>query len=459
MGEKLSLEKYNALDLAATDMIFRRMSQEGALEGSAFDHAMLGPAMTMGLRGIRIDERRRNHLIVECLAEAGRHWEVLRKAGLQRGQSIAPSAIALQGLLYGKMHCPVQFSREGAPTCGREALQAILEHQKTPEEAVPIVQAALELRRLEEDRKVLSKSLGADGRMHTGFGVAATVTSRWSSSRDPFNEGANLHALSRRVRQVFIPDPGYVFWNFDLRQAESYCVAHLAESQWYIDAHNSGNVHALVGGKIWPEQFKKGAKSAKASPLPWAPDSSYYDLAKRTQHGFNYMLGAAGFARQSKMPKADAAELREDYFALVPEIRAWHRWVANELKTKHKLWTPMGRSRTFLGRPWEDCVLREAVAFVPQSTISDINKIILWRIWRLLEPRGVQVLLEVHDSVLCQIPEANLDAAREAFALTRVEVPVGDRLMVIAEESARGQNWGGYDAERNPGGLKEFQLY
>lgn len=455
----LSLEKYNALDLAATDMIYQRMKSEGVEAASAFDHAMLGPAMTMGLRGIRIDERRRNSLIVEALAEAGQYWKTLREAGLKRGTSIAPSAIALQALLYSKLHCPVQFSREGVPTCGREALQAILEHEKTPEEAIPIVQAALELRRLEEDRKVLSKALGPDGRMHTGFGVAATVTGRWSSSRDAFNEGANLHALSRRVRQIFVPDPGYVFWNFDLRQAESYCVAHLAASEWYINAHNSGNVHALVGSKIWPEPFSGGAKTAKKTPLPWAPDQSYYDLAKRTQHGFNYMLGAGGFSRQSKMPRAEAKELRENYFALVPEIREWHRAVGAELRTKHRLTTPMGRSRLFLGRPWEDCVLREAVAFVPQSTISDINKIILWRIWRLLEPRGVQVLLEVHDSVLCQIPENNLDAAREAFALTRVEIPVNGRLMVIAEEAARGQNWGGYDKERNPGGLAEFELY
>jgi len=442
---------YNALDLAATDGIFQRMSKEGGIDAAAFDHAMLGPGLTMGLRGIRVDERKRERILHATMADAKDWWTKLEPHGLARGKSIAPSSFQLAKILYGELKAPMQFNRDGNPTCDRNALTKIIESPKSSDGAIEVATVALELRRLEEDRKVLTKHIGADGRMHTGFGVAATVTSRWSSSSDPFNEGANFHALSRRVRQIFIPDRGCLFGSFDLNQAESYTVAFLANSPWYKKAHQAGNVHALVGARIWPEPFAGGKKSAKATKLPWAPDQDYYDLAKRTQHGFNYLLSPYGFARQAKMPVALAKEIRADYFSLVPEVAAWHRSTAQQIKTFHRLTTPMGRERIFLGRPWEESTVKEAVAHVPQSTVSDINKIILWRIWSQLDPVKCQVLLEVHDSVLFQFPENDMDILKTAFALTPVEVPINGDVMVIGASAQVGHNWGDADKDNTDG--------
>lgn len=259
----ISEGEYNALDLATTDAIFQQMDREGGVAASLFDHALLGPGMTMGMRGIRVDERKRVRILKETEHEAEEWWVKLEPFGLKRGRAIAPSALQLQRTLYAELRAPIQFNRDGQPTCDRNALNKIVESTRTPDTAVECARTVLELRRLEEDRKVLTKSIGPDGRMHTGFGVGATVTGRWSSGRDPFNEGANFHALSRRVREIFIPDPGFQFVNFDLKQAESYCVAFLAGSEWYKKAHESGNVHVLVGKRIWPDAFADGSASAK----------------------------------------------------------------------------------------------------------------------------------------------------------------------------------------------------
>lgn len=447
---------YNALDIAVTETIFKRMAGEGGLELAAFDHALLGAGLTMGIRGIRIDEGRRWSILKETNSEAKEWWAKLEPFGLKRGKGTAPSALALQSLLYTRLGAPKQYNRDGNLTCDRNALNKIIEAPKSSDEAIHVARIGLELRRLEEDRKVLSKPLGADGRMHTGFGVGATVTGRWSSSRDPFNTGANLHALSRRVRSIFIPDRRFVFVSFDLAQAESNCVAHLANCQWYKDAHKSGNVHVLVGSKIWPEPFSS-KESAKTTPLPWNPDQTYYDLAKRTQHGFNYKLTPHGFARQAKMQVVEAKELHAMYFSLVPEVAEWHRSVAQEIRSKHVLWTPMGRKRVFLGRPWEESTVKEAVAHVPQSTVSDINKIILWRIWSRLDPSRAQTLAEVHDSVLFMVREGDIDTVREAFEFTRVEVPIHDDVMCIAAEAQMGMNWQDW-SPANTEGLKGIKL-
>lgn len=455
---QISEGEYNAIDLAATQGIFDKMVKEGGVEAAAFDHAMLGPGLTMGMRGIRVDDKRREAILKTTLEDAKQWWSKLEPHGFTQGKALAPSPYQLQKVLYGQLKAPVQYNKDGNPSCDRNALTKIIESPRANDGAVEVAKVALELRRLEEDRKVLTKHIGADGRMHTGFGVAATVTSRWSSSSDPFNEGANFHALSRRVRQIFIPDRGCVFVSFDLKQAESYTVAFLANSPWYKKAHQDGNVHVLVGSRIWPEAFAGGKKSAKDTPLPWAPDQDYYDLAKRTQHGFNYLLSPYGFARQAKMPVANAKEIRSDYFALVPEVEEWHRATANEIRTKHRLTTPMGRDRIFLGRPWEESTVKEAVAHVPQSTVSDINKIILWRIWHYLDPVACQVLLEVHDSVLFQVKETDMDTVRQAFSYTPVEVPINGDVMIIGADAQLGDNWGDYDKATNPNGLWDKRL-
>jgi len=247
------------------------------------------------------------------------------------------------------------------------------------------------------------------------------------------------------VRSIFVADKGFVLCSFDLAQAESNCVAHLARSEWYKHAHRSGNVHVLVGRLFWPEQFETKAK-AKTTPLPWQPDQFYYDLAKRTQHAFNYGLSPYGFARQAKIPIAQAKEYHNTYFSNVPEILAWHRQVANEVRTKHTLWTPMGRKRVFLGRPWEESTVKEAIAHVPQSTVSDINKVILWRIWSHLDPALCQTLAEIHDSVLFQVQVGDTGTIERAFEFTRVEVPIHGETMIIPAEPQWGDNW--FDLEK-----------
>lgn len=449
--------EYNQWDIHATRRAFLRLKKEGACEMAAFDHAMVGPALTMGLRGLRVDER----AAAEVLEQTWDDARALRKAADKIRKftwtrtSIKPSPHELAKVLYDELKAPLQTNRDGGRTANKDALDAVMNSPKSTEEAVEVARISLELSRLEEDRKVIEKPRGWDGRMHTGFGVASTVTSRWSSRRDAFNEGANLHALSRRVRRIFIADEGKVLVSRDLSQAESYGVSFLANCAAYQKAHEEGNVHMFVGAKLWP---KVDQKTAKKTPVPFNPDMMWYDLFKRRQHAGNYGQTPHGFARIAHIPLDEARRSHKLYFDLFPDIAQWHRDVAYQLKTFKRLVTPMGRVRQFLGRTWDDSSVKEAIAHVPQSTISDINKIILFRLWRDFDPHVYQCLLEVHDSNIGQVKSADVaEFIERSEAASRVEVPVNGKLMVIKSEVEVGYNWGKYSANQNPEGLKTWE--
>src|SRR5487761_1087098 len=449
---------YNAADLHATLLSFERLRREGACEMAAFDHAMLGPALTMGLRGLRVDER----AAAETLEET---WQDVRRLRRQLDRirkftwtpkSMKPSPHELARVLYDELSAPAQTNRDGGRTANKEALDAIINSPKSNDEAAECARLALELSRLEEDRKVLEKPRGRDGRMHTGFGVASTVTSRWSSRRDAFNEGANLHALSKRVRRIFTADPGYTLVSRDLNQAESFAVALLSGCEAYKQAHLAGNVHFAVLQRLWPGVAKTKAE-AKEKPVPYNPDMTWYDQAKRIQHASNYGQSPTGFARTAHVPVVEAKKSQALYFALFPVIKAWQTEISYQLKPFKRLTTPMGRIRQFLGRTWDDSILKEAIAHVPQSTISDINKIILFRIWRDCDPGLAQCLLEVHDSALVQVKESAVGEFVQISArLAKVEVPVNGDILCIGSTVEVGHNWGKYDAHRNPSGLREL---
>ena len=452
------LFEYNLYDIHATLKCFGRLTREGAKPMALFDHALTGPALTMSLRGLRVDESAAAQTMEETWDDARR----LRRAADKirkftwTGKSIKPSPHELAKVLYDELRAPVQSNRDGGRTCNKEALDAIMNSPRSSDEAAEVARLALELSRLEEDRKVIEKPRGRDGRFHSGMGVATTVSSRWSSRKDAFNEGGNLHAMNRRVRRIFIPDDGWVVINRDLSQAESMGVAFLSGCEKYKQAHYSGNLHMHVGNMLWPH-LKLTKEQAKMTAVPWNPDMTWYDCYKRRGHAANYLQSAWGFARMAHIPVAESKRSEAKYFGEFGEIRQWHREIEYQVKTFKRLTTPMGRVRQFLGRSWSPETIREAVAHVPQSMISDINKIILWRIWSALDPALAMTLLEVHDSVLCQVREADVaEFVERSNAMARVEIPVNGDTMVIGSELSRGANWGDWDSNRNPRGLKKI---
>lgn len=312
----------------------------------------------------------------------------------------------------------------------------------------------------------LNARLTSDGRYMSSFNPGAAWTGRLSSSKNPFGLGGNLQNVGEKHRYSFIADLQKRMGYADYMQGESNIVAHMAGDPKYIEAHALGDVHTYVTRFVWPElpwtgDLKKDKKVAKANP-PWdqAPGHDYRFQCKRIQHGSNYLLTPYGISMIAKIPLKQAEAAQRNYFDEFEYIPAWQQWVAKEVAEHRPLINPLGREVTLFGRPWDKHTVRQGVAFLPQSTLADIENIAMWRVFTELEEEGVWLLAQVHDALLHEFPEGREDLENALLNLMLIPVPITDfrgttRLVKVGVEAAVGKNWG-HQSESNPNGLKEI---
>ena len=286
-----------------------------------------------------------------------------------------------------------------------------------------------------------------------------------------FGTGTNLQNVDRDLRSVFIADKGMKYANFDLEQADSRNVGAICWNNFsstrdeafagaYLDACESGDLHTTVCRMAWTELDWDGADSHRglADQIAYR-NLSYRDMAKRLGHGTNYYGTPRTMAKHSKVEVRVIESFQQNYFAAFPCIPAWHEWVRGELKELSYLVTLLGRRRYFFGR-WNDPKnQRDANAFSPQSMTADEVDTGLLRIWRA---NRVQLLMQVHDSILLQFPEELEDEIVPwALDLMRVEVPlVRGRAFYVPVEAKTGWNWGDHVPARpddNPDGLMKWR--
>jgi len=380
--------------------------------------------------------------------------ELLNTKGFKWAKAVKPSSKQLQDLIYGHMGVAPMRNKKGIVSMDEETRRRL---KKKYPKVRPLLELVDQAADDEKQIEVLQTALSPDGRMRATFSVGQTVTGRWSSSKDVYKDGTNLQNQDPRLRVVYTPDYGYTFINADLSQAESCCIAYLAQDEAYIDAHLRGNVHVTAGKIFWPElgwtaSDEQNKALMKQTPCEWIaqPDpkpgqdasTSLYDISKRNQHGLNYGLTPSGLNRHLGCGLRLAEGFFDQYHSCYPGISRYHQEVREEIEKFGELTTPLGRQRVFFGRSWEPETIRKAIAHVPQSMTSDILKIALLRIWWGFDPSGVQVLLENHDSILMQSKNEDMDFARDyIYEAFNIPVPVHGRTMTIPVEITTGSNW------------------
>ena len=338
--------------------------------------------------------------------------------------------------------------------------------------AAPFVSLILTIRDADKMLAVLKTPLDPDGRMRCSYNVVGTENGRWSSSKNAFGRGTNLQNITPTMRRMFCADDGQRMVSTDLEQAESRVVAGLVwqatGDDTYWRACLSGDLHTTVCKMTWPElgwRESDGLDKQRAEgEYPNLGGYSYRDVAKRIGHGSNYKGTPFGIAQAVGIPVGIVEDFQNRYFSAFRALSSWHEAVRTELRNVQSLATPLQRKRLFFGRPWDDATLREAIAFVPQSTVAELLNLIMWRVWRrsLLpthDPQHlpIQLLLQNHDAFAFQIPEAQslptvIRKVNEEFS--RATVPferAGERrTLTIPGEFVTGWNWGYADDTTRP---------
>ena len=465
---------YNGLDCCLTHEIFGALDSvvdATCRETYEFSKSLQAPVLEMNLRGLLVNKNRRHKVLGQMRKKLIQLEEQLRAIvsdGIGFPNYNWRSAPQTLDLLYGVMGLPVQKKRNTngifAPSTDRDALEKLSFHYI----AEPVINHLLALRDLGKSVSFLETAIDPDGRMRTNFNIAGTVTGRFSSNLTDFGTGTNLQNVNSALRSVFVSDPGYKFANLDLEQADARNVGALAwnalvdHPDWteatagkYLDFCESGDLHTNVCKMSNPN-------------LPWgtAPDReiadrlayrelTYRDMAKKLGHGSNFLGKPPTMAKHSKLPVSTVKEFHANYFGAFPCLPAWHQSIFWSLKNLGQLTTPFGRRRFFLERPEEDSTRREAVAHQPQSMTGDqINNGIL-RLWR---GDRVQLLVQVHDSILFQYKEEE-EAEMLAWAMDILPTKLvlkRDREFIVPTDAAVGWNWG-YASPDNPDGLKKWK--
>lgn len=315
-------------------------------------------------------------------------------------------------------------------------------------------------------------------RAYGGKVFCPTVPSSfWLVRQDGFisiTGNSNLQNLARddledehniSIRRIFIADEGQVLFSLDREQSESreigYMIGLLFDDWGYLDAQEAGDTHTMVARLTWTDDLPWTGNDREDRALaekPFHRKGSRRQLAKILAHGSNLFGKPFTLARETYTTEALVERFQSRYFGRFPGIPRFHRWVAQQLQQRRELTTIFGRRRGFFDRADDDATLRKAIAYLPQSATADRTNLGLYRVWANMR-NDIQLLLQVHDSIVFQAPlTSDLEAiVQKAIELTEVALtsPSGRRYVVPGE-----MKWGfnlGNASEENPRGLRKWK--
>jgi len=231
------------------------------------------------------------------------------------------------------------------------------------------------------------------------------------------------------IRSMFIPDEGYTMWDLDLDSADLRIVTWESGAQWMKDCFAAGK-----------KPYVELAKEYYHDPSISKRHKSY-PAFKKFCHGTNYLGGGAEMAGQCGLLVNEADRLQKWYFGVNPEIPKWQAEFVRRFKITGDVKNIFGNQTHFFDRI-DDALVKKAIAWLPQSTIG----LLINRIWANIDENlseDVDVLLQVHDSLLGQYPtEKEEDILPRLEEQTHVVLPYGEPLIIPAGFKRSTISWG-----------------
>ncbi|HEY3136955.1 MAG TPA: DNA polymerase I [Blastocatellia bacterium] len=273
------------------------------------------------------------------------------------------------------------------------------------------------------------------GRIHTTLNQAVSATGRLSSQNPNLQNIPIKSELGRRIRAAFVASPGYKLMSADYSQIELRVFAHVTEDPAMTEAFNRGeDIHARTARDVF------GAKTRE-------DESRVRRLAKVVNFAIPYVIGPFGLAQRTGLTRGQAKKVIEDYYETYTGVRRYMEELPREVRKSGLVRTIFGRIRPIPDINNKSHALRsraerEAINAPIQGTAADLVKIAMIRVHERLrrEKFGARMILQVHDELLLEVPEKEVDRATEVvrdemesvYELTVplvVDVGVGDNWM------------------------------
>ncbi|MCS6876741.1 MAG: DNA polymerase I [Geminicoccaceae bacterium] len=273
------------------------------------------------------------------------------------------------------------------------------------------------------------------GRVHTAYMLAATNTGRLSSSEPNLQNIPIRTPEGRRIREAFVAEPGHLLVSADYSQIELRILAHIADIEPLKRAFAENlDIHALTASQMFKVPIAQVGPELRRS-------------AKTINYGIVYGIGAYGLSQRLGIPQAEAKAYIDRYFEQYPGIRDYMERAKTQAREKgyvttlfgRRCWIPDINSRLPSRRGYAE---RQAINAPIQGTAADIMKRAMIRVFRALERTGskARMLLQVHDELLFEVPEAEVPAL--SALVKRVMEGAAQLSVPLVVETGVGKNWG-----------------
>ncbi len=334
----------------------------------------------------------------------------------------------LRQLLFEKLELPVLKRTKTGPSTDESVLTELAARGHE------IPRLILEYRELDKLNStyvsVLPGLVNPDtGRVHTSFNQTIAATGRLSSS-DPNLQNIPIRSvLGREIRKGFVAEEGWTFVGADYSQVELRILAHLSGDPAFVKAFREGrDIHRETAARI----FGVAAEDV---------NGGMRDRAKTINFATIYGQGPAALASQLGISRREAERFIEGYFERFSGVKAYLERMKEEARDKgyvetlsgRRRYIPEIRSRNPGVRGFGE---RTATNSPIQGSAADLIKLAMIRLHEELDPDRARMLVQVHDELLFEVREGEVEATREtvraamegAMSLDvplRVEIGVG----------------------------------
>ncbi|MBR2021666.1 MAG: DNA polymerase I [Clostridia bacterium] len=308
-------------------------------------------------------------------------------------------------VLFEKMGLPAAKKTKNGYSTDAESLEKLRQY-------TPIIDEILEYRTVAKLKSTyadgLLSALGEDGRLHTNFKQALTLTGRLSSA-DPNLQNIPIRTSEgREIRKVFIPGEGKVLIDADYSQIELRVMAAMSGDENMIRTYKNGeDIHTSTASQVFGV----------------APENVTGDMRKKAKainFGIIYGISDFSLAGDMKVSKKEAGEYISRYFEKYPDVDAYLKNVKQKAYEDGFVTTLYGRrryipelkSRIYMQRMFGERVAMNAPI---QGTAADIIKIAMIRVYRALREENLdaKLILQVHDELIIESSKEDAEKAKE----------------------------------------------
>lgn len=340
----------------------------------------------------------------------------------------------IQAILYDKLGLPVlKKTPKGQPSTAESVLQDLAN------EGHALPRLILEHRSLAKLKSTYTDKLPrlinpATGRVHTSYHQAVAATGRLSSS-DPNLQNIPIRSKEgRRIREAFIAAPGFKLLAADYSQIELRLMAHLSGDERLVEAFKQGkDVHSATAAEVFDVALGE-------------VNTEQRRRAKAINFGLIYGMSAFGLANQLTIGRAEAEDYISLYFNRYPGVKKYMEEMRKiaadqgyvETLYGRRLYLPEINSRNYNRRQYAE---RTAINAPMQGSAADLIKLAMIEVddWLQKEAPDTKMILQVHDELVLEVPENNIETAEAK--IVELMTGVAELRVPLEVDTGIGDNW------------------